>query len=147
MHPYPHATFDLPHLILSSTTLRELEANTTASQASVDLAVGIESVVNASLLLLVEDDLQDLAAIFLGAEALADDLNGVHQVGQDGVVYGGQSSRARTLLGLRGAGAVAALGAGEDAAAGEDQDVAVGELLLKLAGESILVSFALLPQK
>jgi len=137
-HSHPGATFDSPNLILSSTALRELKANTTASQASVDLAVGIESVVNTSLLLLVEDDLQDLAAIFLGAETLADNLNGVHEVGQDGVVDGGQGSRARTLLGLRGAGAVAALWARENAAAGEDQDMAVGELLLELAGESLL---------
>ena len=50
---------------------------------------------------------------------------------------GGQRARARSLLRLVRAGAVAALGAGEDAARGEDEDVSVGELLLELAGESV----------
>lgn len=97
--------------------------------------------VNTSLLLLVEDDLEDLGAVLLGAEALADDLNRVDQVGQDGIVDSGQSSGTGTLLGLRGAGAVAALGAGKNTAGCEDQDVAVGELLLELTGETVYISF------
>ena len=95
--------------------------------------------VNTTLLLLVQDNLQGLAAVLLGADALADDLDGVDQVGQDGVVDGGQSSRAGTLL-LEGvARAGGSLGAGEDAARGQDQDVAVRELLLKLTGKSVQV--------
>ena|SRR6266487_2086037 len=80
------------NLVLRSATLRELKTNTTASQFSVDLRVGIESVINATLLLLIENNLQDLAAIFLGAETLADDLNGEDEVGEDGVVDGCQCS-------------------------------------------------------
>jgi hypothetical protein len=124
------------HLVLRGTTLRELKTNTTTSQLAVDLRVSIESVVNTSLLLLIENNLQDLAAIFLGAETLADDLDGVDEVGEDGVVNGGQCSGTGTLLSERCAAAVGALGAGEDTAGGEDQDVAVGELLLELTGET-----------
>lgn len=92
--------------------------------------------IDTSLLLLVEDDLQDLAAILLGAETLADDLDRVDEVVEDGVVHGGEGSGAGSLLGLRRAGSVAALGAGEDAARGEDQDVAIGELLLEFTSET-----------
>jgi hypothetical protein len=105
-----------PNLVLSRTALRELEINTTASQSSVDLGVSIQSVVNTSLLLLIQDDLQDLAAIFLGAETFADDLNGEDEIGEDGIVHSGECSGTGSLLSLRGAGAVAALGAWEDAA-------------------------------
>jgi hypothetical protein len=93
-------------------------------------------VINTTLLLLIEDNLQDLAAIFLGAKTLANDLHWVDEVGEDGVVDGGQCSRTGSLLGERGAGSVAALRAGENAAGGEDQDVTVGELLLELTGET-----------
>jgi hypothetical protein len=93
-------------------------------------------VVDGILLLLVEHDLEHLATVLLSAQALAHDLNGEDQVGQDGVVHGGQGSRARALLCLRRARAVGALRAGKDAARGQDQDVSVGELLLELAGEA-----------
>ena len=49
---------------------------------------------------------------------------------------GGERTRARALLGLGVAGAVAALGARQDAAGRDDQDMAVGELLLELTGEA-----------
>lgn len=126
----------MPNLVLSSGG-RELKSDATASEAAVHLGVGVQSVVNRVLLLLVEDDLEDLAAVLLGAEALADDLNGEHEVGQDGVVHGGQGSRTGSLLGLRCARAVRPLGAGEDAARGQDQDMAVRELLLELTGEAV----------
>ena len=48
----------------------------------------------------------------------------------------GEGARARALLGLRCAAAVAAFGAREDAARGDDQDVAVAEFLLEFAGEA-----------
>ena len=67
-------------------------------------------------LLLIENDLEHLAAVFLCAQALAHDFDGEDQVGQDGIVHGGQGSRARALLRLRGARAVGALRAREDAA-------------------------------
>ena len=78
-------------LVLRS-SLGELEGDTTASQAPVDLRVGVEPVVNATTLLLVKDDLEGLGAVLLGAEALADNLDGVDQVGQDGIVDSGESA-------------------------------------------------------
>jgi hypothetical protein len=102
-------------LVLNSTTLRELKVNTTTRQLLVHFRVRIESVINTTLLLLIEHHLQDLASILLGAQSLADNLNGENEVGEDRVV-------------------------GQNAARGEDQDVAVGELLLELTGESVLVN-------
>lgn len=127
----------LTSLELGATGLGELEVDVAASQSSVDLRVGVESVVNATALLLVEDDLEELAAVLLGADALADDLDGVGEIGQDGVVDGGQGAGTGALLLLGVAGAGRALGAGEDAARGQDQDVAVGELLLQLTGQAV----------
>lgn len=116
--------------------LGELEVDTLAGQALVDLGVGVKTVVDTATLLLVEDDLEDLGVVLLGADALADDLDGVDEVGEDGVVDGGEGPGNGTLLGLGGAAAVAALGAGQDAAGSDDQHVAVGELLLELTGET-----------
>lgn len=125
------------HLVLGASGLGELEGDTAAGQLAVDVGVGIQAVVNTTTLLLVKDDLQGLGAVLLGAEALADDLDGVDEVGEDGVVDGGQSAGAGTLLLLGVARAGGSLGAGQDAARGEDQDVAVGELLLQLTGETM----------
>lgn len=125
----------LAHLVLS-TSLGELKDDTTASQAAVHLRVGVESVVNTATLLLVEDDLEGLGAVLLGAEALADNLDGVDEIRQDGIVHSGQSARTGALLLLGVARAGGALGAGQDAARGQDEDVAVRELLLQLAGEA-----------
>jgi len=138
IHPSPppqHKT-QSQHLVLG-TALRELKANTTSGQLLVDLGVGIESVINTSLLLLIEDNLQDLAAIFLGAETLADNLDWVHEIGEDGIVNGSEGSGTWSLLSLRGTGAVGTLWAGKDTAGGEDEDVTVGELLLELTGETV----------
>lgn len=126
-----------PNLVVSGTALGELEDNGTAGQSAVDLAVGIESVVNTTALLLVENNLDGLAAVLLGADALANDLDGVDEVGEDGVVDSGQSAGTGTLLGLVGARVDGALGAGEDAALSDEEDVAVGELLLELTGEAV----------
>lgn len=127
-------------LVLGGTRLGELEGDGAAGQAAVDLGVGVESVVDTTTLLLVEDDLEELAAILLGADALADNLDGVDEVGEDGIVDGGQGSRTRALL-LEGvARAGGSLGAGQNAARGEDQDMAVGELLLELTSQALLDS-------
>jgi hypothetical protein len=128
------AMLDIAHLVLG--VLGELEVDTLAGQALVDLGVGVKTVVDAAALLLVEDDLEDLGVVLLGADALADDLDGVDEVGEDGVVDGGEGPGDGTLLGLGGAAAVAALGAGQDAAGSDDQHVAVRELLLELTGEA-----------
>lgn len=95
--------------------------------------------VNTATLLLVQDDLESLAAVLLGADTLADDLDGVNEVVENGVVYSGQGARARALLLLVGAGVDRALGAGQDAALSDEKDVAVGELLLELTGQAIQI--------
>ena len=124
------------HLVFGGVSLGELEGDTLACQSLVNLGVGVESVVNTTSLLLVENDLEQLAAILLLAETLANDLDGVDEVGKDGVVDGGEGPGDGTLLGLGGTAAVAALGAGQNAAGSDDQHVAVGELLLELTGET-----------
>lgn len=132
-------------LVVGGTALRELKVDVAASQTSVDLRVGVEAVVNTAALLLVEDDLEELGAVLLGADTLADNLNGVGEILKDGVVDGSEGSRTGSLLLLGVAGAGRSLGAGEDAARGEDQDMAVGELLLELTGQAgtlLLVSRA-----
>lgn len=126
--------------LLVATALGELEVDVAASKAAVNLGVGVESVVDTDTLLLVEDDLQELAAILLGADALADNLDGEAEIGQDGVVDSSQSTRARALLSLAVAGAGRSLGTGQDASRSQEQDVAVRELLLELAGQAILIN-------
>ena len=126
----------LIRLEVRGTSLGELEDDTAASQPPVDLGVGIQSVVNTTTLLLVEDDLQGLGAVLLGAETLADNLNGVDEIGQDSIMDSGESPGAGALLLLGVARAGGALGLRQDAARSQDQDVAVRELLLQLAGEA-----------
>lgn len=123
-------------LVLGGAGLGELEDDTTAGEALVNLGVGVESVVNTTALLLVKDDLEGLGAVLFGADTLADDLDGVDEVGQDSIVDSGKSAGTGTLLLLEVAGAGGALGAGENAASSEDEDVAVGELLLELTGQA-----------
>jgi hypothetical protein len=117
--------------------LWELEVNTTASQLLVNLGVGVESVINTSLLLLVEDDLQDLSSVLLGAETLSDNLNWEDEILKDSAVNSSECSGTRSLLGLRSSGSVGSLGAGKDTAGSEDEDVTVRELLLEFTGETI----------
>lgn len=121
-----------------SAALGELEHNVAAGQPTVDLAVSVKTVVNTTLLLLVQDNLQGLAAVLLGADALADDLDGVDEVSEDGVVDGGQSAGTGALLSLVGARVDGALGAGQNAALSHEEDMAVRELLLQLAGEAVV---------
>jgi len=121
-------------------SLRELKDNTTTSQASVDFTVCVQSVVNTTSLLLVQHNLQSLAAIFLGTDTLADNLNWVDKVAEDGIVHSGESSGTRTLLSLGSTGSVASLWAGKDATGSHDDDVTVRELLLELTGEALLNS-------
>jgi len=128
----------ITYLSLLSTALRELKVDTLARQPLVDLRVGIESVINTTPLLLVQHDLENLGAIFLRSDALADNLNWVDEIVQDAVVNGGECAGSWTLLLLRCAAAVGALWARENATGSNDEDVAVGELLLKLAGEALL---------
>lgn len=99
--------------------------------------------VNTTTLLLIENDLDGLAAVLLGADTLSNDLNGVDDVGEDGVVDSSQSTGTRTLLGKGVARADRALGAGEDTARGNDDNVAIGEFLLELTGQAVDCQFSL----
>lgn len=126
----------IPFLVLSRTGLGELEVDVAASEASVNLGVGVQTVVNTTTLLLVKDDLEELAAVLLGSDTLTDDLDGVGEVVKDGVVDSSESSGAGSLLLLGVARAGRSLGSGKDASRSEDQDVAVRELLLELTSES-----------
>lgn len=103
---------EFPFLVLSRTALGELEVDVAASKASVNLGVGVQAVVNTTTLLLVKDDLEELAAVLLGAGALADDLDGVAEVVKDSVVDGSESSGTGSLLLLGVARAGRSLGAG-----------------------------------
>jgi hypothetical protein len=125
-------------LKVGSSGLGKLEGDGPACESSVDLGVGVESVVYATTLLLVQDNLQQLAVVLLSAQTLANNLDGVDKVTQDSVVDGSQSPRAGALLLLGVARAGRSLGAGQDAARGEDQDMVVGELLLELTGKALL---------
>lgn len=133
----PDSALPNVRLIVGNSRLRELKSDTLAGEALVDLRVGVEPVVNTTTLLLVEDHLEGLAAVLTGADTLADNLDGVDEIGKNGVVNGSQSARTGTLLSLGSAGAVGALGTGQDAAGSNNQHVAVGELLLELTGETI----------
>lgn len=135
--PYESLFAKPTYLVVGSRALGELEVDGLASEALVDLRVGVQPVVDTTTLLLVENNLQQLGAILLGAETLANDLDGVDEVGEDVVVDSGKSPGSRALLGLGVARAVGTLGAGENAAGSNDQHVAVGELLLELTGEAI----------
>lgn len=64
----------------------ELEANTTTSQLSINLSIGVEPVVYTTPLLLVQDSLQYLASIFLGSDALANNFDRVNNIRENGIV-------------------------------------------------------------
>merc|ERR1711981_1114581 len=125
-------------LVLASTRLWELKVDALARKALVDLRVGVKAVVDATTLLLVQHDLEQLLTILLGTQTLADDLDWVDKVVKDSVVDSGEGTRAWTLLLLEVARAVRALWTGQDATGGDDQDMAVGELLLELARQALL---------
>lgn len=137
----------LATLVLSSTRYGKLEVAGAASQLAVDLAVAVESVVNSTALLLVKDNLKDLAAILFGADSLANNLDWVDNVGKDSVVDSGQSTRTRSLLGLAGAGSVGSLWLGQNAAGSQEDDLSVRELLLQLTGQTLLDLVEVLEQR
>lgn len=112
---------------------REFENDVLAGELAVDLAEGVNLVVNTSTLLGVEEDLDDLVAILLGADALANDLGRVDEVAKDSVVDGGKSPGARALL----LDARAAAWLGKNAALSKEDNVAVRELLLELTGQTV----------
>lgn len=123
-------------LILRRPTLRELEPNTSPRQLPINLGISIQPIIDSTPLLLIQHDLQHLRPILASPSPLAHNLDGINQIGQDGVMHCRQGAGAGTFLRLRGARPVRAFGAGKNTARGEDQDVAVGEFLFELAGEA-----------
>jgi len=76
-------------LVLGNTALGELKDDIAACQPPIHLTVCIKAVVDTTTLFLVQDDLESLAAILLGTGALADNLNWIDDVGEDGVMDSG----------------------------------------------------------
>lgn len=125
-------------LVILTTADGEFETTGSASEFPVDLRVGIESVVNTTSLLLVQDNLQNLASILLGSQSLSNNLDGVYDISQDSIVDGGQSSGTRSLLCLRCSGSVRSLWSWQDTSRCEEEDMSIGELLLEFSGQSLL---------
>lgn len=96
--------------LVLSTALGEFKVHTLPRQTLVDLRVRVESVVHTTSLLLIQNDLEDLAVILAGADALAHDFDRVDEIGENRIVNSCKCARTRTLLRLGGARAVAALG-------------------------------------
>ena len=92
-----------------------------------------------SLLLLIENNLEDLGAILLGAQTLTDNLDWVDEIAEDSVVNGSERTGTWALLGLGSAGTVGTLWAGKDTAGSEDDNGSVRELLLELTDETVQV--------
>ena len=98
--------FLVKHLVISTTANWELEVAGSASQLSVDLRVGVKSVIHTASLLFIKHDLQYLAIVLLGAYSLANDLDWVHNIGQNSIVDSSQSPGSWSLLCLRSSGSV-----------------------------------------
>jgi hypothetical protein len=127
-----HQSQDKTHLVALSGDLGELENDGLSGELLVNSAEGVDLVVNTSTLLGVEEDLDDLVAVLLGADALANDQGGEDKVLQDGIVDSGQSARTGTLLLDTGT----TTGRRKNAALRDEHNVAVGELLLELTSEA-----------
>lgn len=78
--------------IIGNIALRELKVDDFARQALVNLRVCIKSVIYTAALLLVKHHLEHLAGILLGPCPLANNLNRVDEVVENGIVNSGQCS-------------------------------------------------------
>lgn len=101
----PSMLFPLPHqlnrLIISTTACWKLEHYRFTRQFPVYLPIRIKSEVHATPLLLVQNHLANLASILTCPNPLSNNFDGIDYVMKERVVYSGQSSAVRTLLGLR----------------------------------------------
>ena len=88
---------------------------------------------NVGLLVLVQVDLEESGAVKTDPGALANDLGGVDQVIEDGVVNSNQGTGHGSLL-LKLVGLSCWLG--QDPSLGNEDDVLAGELLLQLANQT-----------
>jgi len=119
-------------ILISVLLARELKDDALSSELTVDLSESVNLVVHGGAVLGVKEDLDHLVAVLLGADTLSDDLGGVDEVAEDGVVHSGQGAVARALL----LDARTAAGEWQDAALGDEDDVAVGKFLLELTGQA-----------
>mmetsp|Transcript_13430 Transcript_13430/g.34249 ORF Transcript_13430/g.34249 Transcript_13430/m.34249 type:complete len:207 (-) Transcript_13430:78-698(-) len=106
------------------------EGDVLPCQLAVDSGEGLQLVLALVLVLTVKVALEELGAVDAHTQALANDLVGVHDVLQDGVVHSCEGAAAGPLLHLL---PVLAAGSAEDAALGNNHDVLAAELLLELA--------------
>jgi len=114
--------------------LREEEGDILTSQLLIDRRESIELTLNVLLILLVQEDLEDLAAVESDTGALSDDLCWVNKILKNGLVNSSQSTGVGALL---LSNTVVATSLGEDAALANNNNV-LGELLLKLANKASL---------
>lgn len=126
-----------PSSLILRPTHGELEHDPLTRQFPIDLGVGVEPKIDAAALLLVQDDLEHLAAVLTGAGAFADNFDGVDDVVENGVVDGGQCARVRPFLRLRCPRSIATFGPGENAARCQEEDVSVRELLLEFSRQAV----------
>lgn len=112
----------------------ELKGHLTAGQLLVDGRECVDFVFDGRLLVLVEMHLDQLRAVQLDANALANNLGGEHQILEDGVVDRGQRSRTWSLLLQRVACVARRLG--QNLAFANEHNVLAGEFLLELAHQT-----------
>jgi hypothetical protein len=105
-----------------------------ASQSLVHMREGIQLVLKSSGILLVQEDLDQFAAVCLDAGTTTNDLSWIDQILEDLVVHSSQSTAAWTLL----LGTTLACWLRKDATLSNKDNMAVRELLLQLAGEALL---------
>ena len=84
--------------------MRKLEINSLASESLVDLTVCIESIVDATPLLLIQYYLRYLRSIFASPDALAHYFHRINKIVQYGIMNSCQRPTSRSFLLLRGAG-------------------------------------------
>lgn len=131
----------LSTLLLCVRSSRELKVDTLARQTLVHLAVRVQTVVDASTLLVVKEHLENLLAVRLCSDTLADNLDGVDEITEDSVVDSRECSRTRSLLSLVRSASVGSFRARQDAARSNDQNMTVGKLFLELANDAGRVSW------
>merc|ERR1719410_762904 len=113
----------------------EFEDTGLSGQLTVSGSVGVDSSFSGLSILGVQVDLHDLGSVNLVADALSDDLGGVADILQHGVVDSSQSPGPGAALPLDSV--VAAL-LGEDAALSDEDDMLATELLLEVGGKNVV---------
>jgi len=113
----------------------ELENHLLVGEGLVHLGEGVQLGLNVDEVLGVQEDLEDLGAVNLISNSLADNLGRVYNVLQYRLVHSSEGSghRAGALL---ESGSVESLR--EDGSLGDNHNVSATELLLKLADDSVL---------